>query len=339
MGILWKLRGRLYEIQFGKKTISEKEETSTETSKTSDVDVKAPKERGVELFSTENGGGRKWGRKEMTREWVYEANPCHNDLQSIANKRGKTMEREFTITLNNELQGVEIEFDEKPSDLVLEFLKNNRFRWNRIKQIWYTKQTSMLLDVDSFGECLNNIIEKGQVGLLESAWRPKGTNTTVNFTPISYHAIIVEAAKAANEAGNEKIKELRARGPAHVVSDESGPIDTMLDLCGFCHAKIYQKKEIDGDPVKNLDFIKFFKGKGQKSENGTQAQQWVYETKHGTMRLSKSFETGFYLDITDSSEISGVEFQYIQPKTASYQAMARVLDLSDIICYVNSRVD
>ena len=250
------------------------------------------------------------------------------------------MERSFEITINKERQGVEVSFDEKPEEIVLTFLKNNRFRWNRSTQVWYTKQTSMLLDIDSFAECLNNIQQQGEVGILESAWRPKGTQANVNITPISYDHLIKEVIRAANKAGNEKIKELRAKGPAHVVIDERGtPIDTMLDLCGFVNAHIKQKNEIAGDQVKNLDFIKFFKSNGEKDDSGYNAQSWTYTTKEGQLRLRKSYGTGVYLDVNDAPEISGYEVQYVQPKEASYRAMARILDESDIICYVDSRLD
>ncbi len=46
-----------------------------------------------------------------------------------------------TLTLNQELNGIEIRFDCKPISSTLENLKKNGFRWHRQKKIWYAKQT------------------------------------------------------------------------------------------------------------------------------------------------------------------------------------------------------
>ncbi|MEI2465021.1 hypothetical protein [Niallia taxi] len=43
--------------------------------------------------------------------------------------------------LNNELNGVEIYFNDKPSEEVREQLKSNRFRWSRNNKCWYAKQS------------------------------------------------------------------------------------------------------------------------------------------------------------------------------------------------------
>lgn len=46
-----------------------------------------------------------------------------------------------TLTLNQELNGIEIRFYCKPISSTLENLKKNGFRWHRQKKIWYAKQT------------------------------------------------------------------------------------------------------------------------------------------------------------------------------------------------------
>ena len=50
-------------------------------------------------------------------------------------------------TLNNELNGIEIYFEEKPGDLIRDALKENRFRWNGRKKCWYAKQSETALDL------------------------------------------------------------------------------------------------------------------------------------------------------------------------------------------------
>lgn len=46
-----------------------------------------------------------------------------------------------TLTINQELNGIEISFDCKPVADILNALKNNGFRWHRQKKVWYAKQT------------------------------------------------------------------------------------------------------------------------------------------------------------------------------------------------------
>ena len=46
---------------------------------------------------------------------------------------------EFTITDNREYGTLEIKFDGKPSEAVRDALKEQGFRWHRVKQIWYGK--------------------------------------------------------------------------------------------------------------------------------------------------------------------------------------------------------
>lgn len=44
-------------------------------------------------------------------------------------------------SLNNQLNGVEIKFDSKPTTEVLEKLHANHWRWHKYKKLWYNKQT------------------------------------------------------------------------------------------------------------------------------------------------------------------------------------------------------
>lgn len=47
-----------------------------------------------------------------------------------------------TYILNNELNGIEITFDGKPSAVIRDMLKEAGFRWHRYKKIWYAKQSA-----------------------------------------------------------------------------------------------------------------------------------------------------------------------------------------------------
>lgn len=51
------------------------------------------------------------------------------------------------LVLNQELNGIEIRFDEKPLQATLDGLKKLGFRWHRQKKIWYAKQTPERLEL------------------------------------------------------------------------------------------------------------------------------------------------------------------------------------------------
>ena len=48
----------------------------------------------------------------------------------------------MTLTINQELNGIEVAFDSKPEQSTLNTLKENGFRWHKVKKIWYAKQTA-----------------------------------------------------------------------------------------------------------------------------------------------------------------------------------------------------
>lgn len=52
-----------------------------------------------------------------------------------------------TLTINQELNGIEIGFSEKPVAEILTSLKENGFRWHRQKKIWYAKKTPERLEL------------------------------------------------------------------------------------------------------------------------------------------------------------------------------------------------
>ena len=52
-----------------------------------------------------------------------------------------------TLTINNELNGIEIIFDSKPAQTIINTLKTNGFRWHNVKKLWYAKNTAERLAV------------------------------------------------------------------------------------------------------------------------------------------------------------------------------------------------
>lgn len=52
-----------------------------------------------------------------------------------------------TLTLNQELNGIEIKFDAKPLRATLDGLKKLGFRWHHQKKVWYAKNTPERLEL------------------------------------------------------------------------------------------------------------------------------------------------------------------------------------------------
>ena len=66
------------------------------------------------------------------------------EMQQTENKKIKTEANEqLTVTykLNDEKQGIEIYFSEKPSHEVIETLKAYGFRWSKYRKMWFAKQS------------------------------------------------------------------------------------------------------------------------------------------------------------------------------------------------------
>lgn len=52
-----------------------------------------------------------------------------------------------TITLNQQLNGIEITFSSKPTAVILDALKAVGFRWHNEKRLWYARQNEKTLEV------------------------------------------------------------------------------------------------------------------------------------------------------------------------------------------------
>lgn len=46
-----------------------------------------------------------------------------------------------TLSINNELKGIELVFEAKPAQEILTAIKAAGFRWHNLKKLWYAKQT------------------------------------------------------------------------------------------------------------------------------------------------------------------------------------------------------
>jgi len=78
-----------------------------------------------------------WHVESVAAEFIEEPQP---DSVIISNTRGK-------INRNTEKNGIEISFDHKPDDKVLESLKKAGFRWSKFNRVWWAKYSDSLMEV------------------------------------------------------------------------------------------------------------------------------------------------------------------------------------------------
>jgi hypothetical protein len=77
-----------------------------------------------------------------TEETEQEEQNTNNNEQTDNNSESNELpQNEATYTLNHDKNGIEISFNDKPDQQVLEALKAHSFRWHRVKKVWYAKQS------------------------------------------------------------------------------------------------------------------------------------------------------------------------------------------------------
>lgn len=77
-----------------------------------------------------------------------------------------------TLLINKELNGIEVIFESKPAQAVIDSLKANGFRWHRVKKLWYAKNTEERLALaESIADGKAEATEKDKkVSSLPSLW-------------------------------------------------------------------------------------------------------------------------------------------------------------------------
>ncbi|TVY09926.1 LPD25 domain-containing protein [Paenibacillus cremeus] len=87
--------------------------------------------------------------EEQAVKTVHEANTYNNS------------NNEATLNVNKEKKGIEIKFTVKPSQNVIDTLKENGFKWSSYNSVWYTKQTPDALNfAQMFVDTFNGITQE-----------------------------------------------------------------------------------------------------------------------------------------------------------------------------------
>lgn len=105
------------------------------------------------------------GKIEDAKESVAEAKEAERKKQEEEQARQRMLAElpKVTFNLNNDQNGIEIKFEERPSDEVRQGLKDARFRWSQPKQLWYAKQTpEAMAFAESIGYVPENMVQSNQ---------------------------------------------------------------------------------------------------------------------------------------------------------------------------------
>lgn len=80
--------------------------------------------------------------KKTSKKTAPKAEIKKTPVVKKAQAQTESVEAKATFTLNEEHNGIEIKFNEKPSKEVREQLKGLKFRWHQTKGLWYAKQSA-----------------------------------------------------------------------------------------------------------------------------------------------------------------------------------------------------
>lgn len=177
-----------------------------------------------------------------------------------------------TYSINNELNGIEVIFSEKPGEEIRDNLKRNGFRWHRQKKLWYAKNNENRLDYIKT-ICKGEIPETEELGGTVSdgymgAKRWDGNKSHLHLYGSDLSKAIREELKAYGIKGctvsvNSYSMGQSIRVKVKVADSDFIPLDewaagkSIYDLESFNHQIIYRVHESEwrGKPWYNYDYI------------------------------------------------------------------------------------
>ena len=165
------------------------------------------------------------------------------------------------IVENEQLNGIELYFDEKPNAEKIDKLKSLGYRFHRGKACWYIKAKNH---------------QKNIVEIMEAE---EGVGVTIK-------EVIEKASREAYKVAESKIEELEGQ-VNHIITDGGGQVvGSLPDLCGGAWAKFV------ANTPKNRSLVKYIKAHGK---NQGFSDTWVFETEAGSLRMGKGYPSGFTL--------------------------------------------
>ena len=101
---------------------------------------------------------------KVTIKYGYSYLTLYADLKENEEQSLNTVEsKEVEIIYNEEKNGIEVKFNTKPAQEVINDLKTNGFRWHRVKKVWYAKQTDERINYINTTFEINQINDEKEV--------------------------------------------------------------------------------------------------------------------------------------------------------------------------------
>lgn len=129
--------------------------------------------------------------------------------QEIKETKKETIE-DIKIVLNEEKNGVEIYFNEKPGEDVRNNLKSHGFRWSKFNRCWYAKQNE---DTLNFANSLTNTT-KEEIEQVSAEYKEEKEKeienklNELNINDIDSYVVNAELSKRENENGFFRTKDI-----------------------------------------------------------------------------------------------------------------------------------
>ena len=181
-------------------------------------------------------------------------------------------ENGYTITDNAEYGSIEVKFDSKPEQAVLDALKSNKFRWHKQKKVWYGKSSRETV-ISALDEAYAASGEAESIQ--EAAAEPTFTEIFENATQKEKDEVVDAIDENMGKLSHVFPTEIREEVPADT---EAKHVETTLDNA---HEAVHPAEE-NQEVVSN----------GKESENGsdTGAIQQPVSRSEGASRLLEGVE-------------------------------------------------
>ena len=183
------------------------------------------------------------GKIEEAKESVAKAKEAERKKQEEEQARQRMLAElpKVTFNLNNDQNGIEIKFEERPSEEVRRGLKEARFRWSQPKQLWYAKQTpEAMAFAESIGYVPENMVQSNQetneapsVPAAEKAAQQPAAqereavingndNDTGRHRAVSENVPAAEVQGTESERTTERVREPEVEGRGVQVTGDNG---------------------------------------------------------------------------------------------------------------------
>jgi hypothetical protein len=219
-----------------------------------------------------------------------------------------------TYSLNEEKNGIEIKFTEKPSHAVIDSLKAQGFRWSSYSSLWWAKLSAERL---AFAKSLCEVVAEEEIK--ETTSEAKETHNSkpeinpdeliVEILADSLTSYIIACGKPETDDEKEKANKYIL---GYMIEREIKPTEKVLEIMKAGYPLLYSivthtKKEVNEQS--NVIYYDF--GKVEAKEEET-------ETENMTDDILSAFDN---IEIENESRIAAIDLEFCQEQEAIYKKL------------------